>query len=77
VPALGGHLGRSCLRDPVAGPIGRVVRVLPRLGPTGPNRGAAAALDGPCLAPVASPIGRVVRVSPHPGMPNARALVIV
>jgi hypothetical protein len=76
-PALGGHLGRSRLGDPLAGPIGRVVWVLPHLGPTGPNQGAAAALNGPCLAPVASPIGRVVRVSPRPGTPDACALVIV
>jgi hypothetical protein len=76
-PALGGHLGRSCLGEPVAGPIGRVVWVLPRLGPTGLDRGAAAALDGTCLAPVASPIGRVVWVLPCPGKPDSCALVIV
>ncbi len=57
-PALRGHLGQSCF----GGLIGWVVRVLPRLGLTSHNHGAAASRGGPCLAT---------------GPPDACALIVV
>jgi hypothetical protein len=58
-PAFGERLGQS---GTVACSIGRVVRVLPRLGATSCAHDATAAVGGPCLAI---------------GAPNTRALVVV